>query len=61
MIVELSEEEAKYISECILMSAREGFWLLDDSKIDEPYGYGVNLVKKLGITDKNLLEDIERG
>lgn len=59
--VELSEEEIKFISDCIYMSAKESFYGLLDSKVDEPYGFGANLVKKLGITDKGIINGIEKG
>lgn len=59
--VELSEEEVKFISDCIYMSAKESFYGLFNSKVDEPYEFGVNLVKKLGITDKDIINGIEKG
>lgn len=59
--VELSDDEVKFISDCIYMSAKESFWNLINSNIDEPYEFGVNLVKKLGVTDKGILNGIENG
>lgn len=50
--VELNKNEIDFITQCIYMAAREGFYLLDWN--DSRYNYediGFNVLKKLGLDD----------